>query len=447
MRLRLAFLLFLVTCSNSGSPGPPDPPDPADPPARPNILVLITDDQRADALREVMPITYRRIVQQGVEFTRAFATTPLCCPSRSSILTGLYARHHGVRHNSALLGPFTVAHRLRDAGYRTGHVGKFLNSWSGAPRVEYDFWVHHHGGYENPRLNVNGDNVTASGYVADVLRDHALAFLDQTAAEPTRPFLLFFNPNAPHLPATPAAQDAGRFAGHAAHRPPSYDEADVSDKPAWIQALPRLSAEQRAELDRTRQRQLESLVAVDRAIGALLDRLESQGRLGDTLVIFLSDNGYLWGEHRLTKKAVAYEESVRVPFALRYPRLVTAPRAESALVATIDIAPTIYELARVEGAGSVDGRSLVDLLGGPAGWRDALLLEAWPDEGGHDPDAPDRSPAWAAVRTDRHVYIETVGDRSELYDLTADPFQLENLAEDPDQASVVAALRARLHAF
>jgi arylsulfatase A-like enzyme len=231
------------------------------------------------------------------------------------------------------------------------------------------------------------------------------------------------------------------------HRPPSWNKTDGSGKPRWFQALRPLAPDTIELIDAFRRAQLQSLNGLDQAVERLLDELSRQGKLDDTLVIYLSDNGHFWGEHRIPwGKNSVYEESSRVPFAVRYPRLVAKPRVDTRLVANIDIAPTIYHLARIPIPSEVDGRSLVPLLGDSAkanpsvSWREELLLEGWA------PPAlvkAGRAP-YAAIHTGRYVYVETDGDRSELYDLMSDPQQLQNQLDNPAHARIVSDLKPRL---
>jgi N-acetylglucosamine-6-sulfatase len=440
--------LALLARETTGSPPPRRPAAAPSAPAaaaaaaaaRPNFLIIVSDDQRWDTFsRAYMPLTFARLVDRGVRFSSAYVTTSLCCPSRSSILTGLYARHHGVRDNDDPLTRATVAQRLHAAGYYTALVGKYINSFNHlrGRLPEFDFTAL--GGninqYYNPPLNVNGQLAVRRGYITYLLRDYALQFLRQAPRD--RPFLLLFTPNAPHEPADPAPGDGGLYPGLAPYRPPSFNEADVSDKPAWLRARPPLRAIQVDSIDRLRRKQLQSLRALDRAVGALLDALRAEGRLDDTFVLFLSDNGYLWGEHRLHTKPYVYDETHRVPLAVRYPPLAAGPRADAHLVANVDIAPTLYELAGLPIPPEVDGRSLVPLLRGAAPWRDALLLEGWPLADGS-------GRTYQAIRTQRYAYIETRGDAAELYDLQRDPYQLENVASRPEYAALVSRLRTRL---
>lgn len=408
-----------------------------EPAGPPNFLLIVTDDQRYDTTGEYMPETQERIFDEGVTFANAFVTTPLCCPSRASILTGKYAHTHGVRTNDDALTQPTFVHRLHEAGYYTGQIGKYLNSYDfrQPPRPEFDFWVVSHGGgseYYNASLNVNGEQRRARFYITHVLQSHAEQFLEEATAL-DQPFLLIFAPNAPHLPALPAPENAQLYAELPPYRPPSHNEPDVSDKPAWLQNTRLLNENEQEELDRLRRNQLRSLKTVDEVVAALLDRLEEEGQLDNTVVMFLSDNGHFWGEHRLGGKVYPYEQSIRVPYGLRYPKLAPEGEIREELVANIDIAPTIYELAGLPIPEEVDGRSLVSLLEGDGSWRDELLLEAWPGQF-----------HYSAVRTERYVYVETDGDLPELYDLERDPHQLENAVDDPSYADVVADLRRRL---
>jgi len=407
--------------------------------SRPNFLIIITDDQRFDTM-DFMPKTKRWIFDQGLSFKRAYVTTPLCCPSRASILTGMYAHKHGVRLNEDQLLEETFVTQLHESGYYTGFVGKYLNSWSGLPRPEFDYWAARkagHSTYFDPQINLNGRWQTMPGYVTYVLRDLALAFFDSLAGQ-QQPFLLFFSHTAPHAPLDPAPSDTLLYNDLPPHRPPSYDEADVSDKPRWIQALPRLSRGAARSIDQHRLRQLQCLHSVDQANDSLLATLARRGLLDNTVVFFLSDNGFHEGEHRLISKWFVYEEAIRVPFAVRYPPLIT-PRVEHRLVANIDIAPTVLELAGLPIPAKIDGRSLTALMRPGQPWREDLLIEGWPEQRG--------GPLYAAIHTEHAVYVESQGDRAEFYDLHNDPYQLNNQINSPEFAAEIDRLRQRLHQF
>jgi arylsulfatase A-like enzyme len=404
--------------------------------APPNFLIIISDDQRYDTM-DFMPHTKARIFDEGITFTSAFVTTPLCSPSRASIFTGMYAHKHGVLGNGNVLKKKTFAERLHENGYYTGLVGKYMNVSKGTPRPEFDYWLAHEDGvsrYFDPWLNTNGTWSIHPGYITHILRDSALAFI-RRAEQQEKPFLLIFAPNAPHDPSNPAPGDESLYPNLPPHRPPSFDEADVSDKPAWVQNRSPITTGELAQIDAFRLKQLQSLNALDKAIDSLLTTLAEQQKLDNTFVLYISDNGFFWGEHRLRGKNFVYEEAAHVPMALRYPALVKTPRLEEKLVANIDIAPTIYELAGIDLPPEMDGRSLVPLLNATDKWRNDLLIEGWPGP---------LYTTYAAVRTEHTIYVENENERPEYYDLIADPYQLENLADNPANAAAVAALKTRL---
>lgn len=401
---------------------------------RPNFLIIITDDQRYDTM-EYMPNTLAGIFEQGVTFSKAYVTTPFCCPSRSSIFTGMYAHNHQVRENKDPLNIETVMFALHENGYYTGMIGKYLNSWVGEPKPEFDSWVAIRSGesaYKDPELNVNGEWKIHPGYITYILADYAIEFLDK-ASKQSEPFLLIFAPNAPHTPTRPADEDLALYDQLPGYSAPSLNEEDVSDKPASISNKQLLTEDELKQLDDERRRQILTLIALDRKVGEILDKLEETGQLDNTVIIFLSDNGLHWGEHRLDSKSTLYEESSHVPFGMRYPALVPTPYVEQRLIANIDIAPTLYELAGINIPYRVDGQSLVDLFNPNKKWRDHILLEAWPPRG-----------VWTAVHSGRYVYAETEGDLSEFYDLEVDPYQLENQINNPDYQDVIADMNKQL---
>jgi arylsulfatase A-like enzyme len=402
---------------------------------RPNFLIIVTDDQRYDTM-EYMPNTQELIFDQGVTFSSGYITTPFCCPSRASILTGMYAHNHYVHVNEDDLNFGTVIEDLHKNGYYTGLVGKYLNSWKGEARPEFDYWVSFFGGtvpnYYDPNLNVNGTWEAKTGYITYLFKDYAIDFLDK-AANQRKPFILLFTPNAPHAPFTPAKEDNMLLADLPPHRPPNYNEEDVSDKPASIAGKGLLTDEDGEQIEKTRRRQLLTLMSLDRSIAEVIKKLEATGELNNTVIVFISDNGKHWGEHRMDSKSTAYEESVKVPFALRYPPLVPVPYIEDRLAANIDIAPTMYELSETRMPDTVDGLSLVSLLNGIGDWRDHLLLEAWPDRG-----------YWSAIHTGQYVYIETENDLSEFYDLSIDPYEMDSRLNDPQYQAIIQELKGYL---
>lgn len=457
-------------------------PDPQ--PLRPNILFILTDDQRWDTTddthspvpgQDVMPGLRQELGGSGIEFANAFLGTPLCCPSRASILRGQYAHDTGVYTNNGPHGgaddfvPLeseTVATLLQAAGYRTGFLGKYLNGyrnlWPGddVPYIPAGWTVWN--GFEQPkyfdyRLVEDGVPVAygsaEADYSTDVLREKAKEFISDSVAA-GEPFFLYLAFKAPHGPFDPAPRHVGQFSTLPPWRPASHNEPDVSDKPGWVQATSPLTPAEVAELDGIRIAQLEMLQSIDEAIGGsttygitgLMEHLRSLGVADDTLVVYFADNGWHWGEHRYQAKNKPYEESIRAPMFVRYPRLAPLARVESALALNIDFCPTFVDLALratdPQPTISFGGESLVRLLDGSApSWRTDFMTEGWP--GNH---------VWATVREAQWKYTElpvTPGDPTttfeyELYDLVNDPLELANLADDPVHAPRMAAMAARL---
>ena len=420
--------------------------------ARPNVILVVTDDQRWDEL-DAMPTVAALRQRRTVAFTNAFAPTPVCCPARATILTGLYAHTHGVRtlDGTRFVGPDaeTLAVWLRRRRYRTALVGKYVNGYAAlgpparptwyvppgwdrwralVPSAYYDYAIVDEAGV------ATGHGSAPEDYSTDVLRDQAVAFVRESLAAGRR-FFLYFAPYAPHpdWPAfdpVPAPRHLDRLTGLAPYRPPSFMEPDVSDKPARSYAI-FLGA---AFLDAHRQRRLESLLAVDDAVAALLAAVAEAGADRRTIVVFTSDNGYLLGEHRLLGKPHPYEECHRVPLLVHDPRRRGARRTDAHLVTHVDIAPTVagYAGARTS---PVEGRSLRPLIRGlPVRWRKSFPLEAW--------SVPDGAVQYRGVRTTRWSWVEypATGEQ-ELYDLDADPYQLENQAANPALANTAAELR------
>ena len=459
-------------------------PDPQ--PLRPNILFLFTDDQRWDSTDGIhsptgafiMPRTRAELTDQGVQFPDAFITTPVCCPARASTLAGSYAHRTGVYRNQGTNGgaddfedASSLATWLQAAGYRTSLIGKYLNGyaglwdrsigeppyvppgwteWRGLRRVSFFNYIFVEpnglGGYAEVQYGSAPED-----YLTDVMREKAKTFMSESVAA-GEPFFLYLSFKAPHLPQIPAPRHEGSFQHFPPWRPPSWNEADVSDKPAWVQATPEMTPEEQADIDQIRIDQLEMLRAVDEAIGGseeygivgIMEHLRNLGVADDTIVVYLSDNGWQWGEHRMRAKNKPYEESIRSPMFVRYPKLAPLPRTEPGFALNIDLGPTFAELAGVGVPIAHDGESLVNLLDGtaPAGtWRSDFLTEGWPG------DHP-----WATVREAQWKYTEipvTPGDpntlfETELYDLWSDPYELENVASDPVNAVRVAEMALRL---
>jgi arylsulfatase A-like enzyme len=412
-----------------------------------NIVFILTDDQRANTMAQ-MPLTMSLIGNPGVRFVNAFATTPLCCPARATILTGLYTHNHNVRSNGAPYGApafadaSTIATWLQAAGYRTALVGKYLNLYNKKTPWPYQapgwsYWsVFKAPNYYSYRLVENYKEVlygsTTSAYSTKVIARKAVAFIDSTP--PSQPLFLHFAPFAPHEPATPASIDQTLFSTLAKWRPPAFNEADVSDKPLWIRNLPLLTSTVKQTQDNFRLKQLRSLQAVDRAVRDIVNALIRTGRMSNTAIVFASDNGLSWGEHRYRFKNCVYEECIRIPFMVLAPGI--PPRVDSSFVALIDLAPTFAEWTGVTPPFAVNGVSLVGLLANPGRlWRQELLLEVL---GTADPNGIEG--LFSGVRTQRYTYAEHTTGELELYDMKVDPNQLTNIAGDPANAGLIAQL-------
>lgn len=422
---------------------------------QPNIIFVLTDDLDFASTRK-MPQISSLLADQGASFEEAFVSHSLCCPSRSTILTGLYDHNHHVLGNEPPSGGFqkflsegheedTIAVRLQEAGYRTAFFGKYLNGYpAGDPTHIPPGWEEWYGKLDeqrlyNYRINENGEEVSYGNepedFFTDVLSGQATDFV-QRAAPDYKPFFMYVAPTAPHGPANPAERHKGAFSEEEPPRPPSFDEEDVSDKPSQIQSIKRVSEEDASRIDDYYRQRLESMLAVDEMVGSLVQKLESTGELDNTFIFFTSDNGFEQGEHRLQQgKNQAYEESSHVPLLVRGPG-VPAGSETAKLALNTDFAPTFADLAGAEFP--ADGRSLVPLLGGDEDlplWRTSVLLERLPTQRGYQ-----------AIRTDTHKYVEYNNGEKELYDLEADPYELDNLYESADP-SLVKDLKARLEAL
>lgn len=440
----------LVTVDLSGVDQVTNAPGQRVAPQPPNIVLILTDDQRGDTLR-YMPIVRRLLVHHGITFTNGYVVNPVCCPSRTSILTGLYSHSTGVYTNHRPNGGFsafhgdgsTIATWLQAAGYRTGLFGKYLNQYGHEPYVPpgWDRWfaTHRGGGYYDYEAVTNGTvreyDSDSSSYGTTVLREEAVSFIRQT--DPSTPLFVYWAPHAPHEPAIPHPSDRDAFSSLSSWRPRNYDESDVGDKPGYVSRLPRLDQAAAAEIDAFRRRQLEALQAVDRAVRAIVQTLRDTDRLHDTMIVFMSDNGMLWGEHRLHGKSVPYEEAIRVPFVLRYDALLDASREDDHLVLNIDLAPTFAAVGGVD-APDVEGRSLLSLLrGDDDNWRTEFLIE-------HVGEGARAAPTFCAIHTDRYVLVRYATGEEELYDLARDPQQMTNRAGWGRYLDLRRVLRSKL---
>jgi N-acetylglucosamine-6-sulfatase len=433
---------------------------------RPNVLVIETDDQTAESMR-IMNNVNALIGSEGVTFKNSFVNYSLCCPSRATFLTGQYVHNHGVLSTRAPSGGFdrfeslhgnnNLAVWLHDAGYYTALVGKYLNGYNDRTLVPPGWSEWYASGKQdvyNYRLNENGSLVyygyKPADFKQDVLTQKAVDFVDRRAPDP-QPFFLWLTYTAPHdggwggaaLPychdpaAKPAPRHAHAFDTEPLPTPPNFNEADVSDKPAAIRSLPRLTASDFTNVRKMYRCQLDSLLSVDEGVQKVVNALTASGELNNTLLIFTSDNGFFNGEHRLfDAKMNIYEESIRVPLEMRGPG-IPAGGTVGDLAINADLAPTIVDAANANPGLVMDGRSLIPVAQQPgieAGRQ--LLIE--------QPVAETRR-GFAAIRTERYMYAEHSTGEKELYDLKKDPFERGSRHNDPAYAAVKARLADRLH--
>jgi arylsulfatase A-like enzyme len=431
----LAAVAALMT-SCTGSRGSVNPPGDVER-GRPNVLVFITDDQRADSM-DAMPLTSKWFREEGRWYPNAFALTPVCCPSRASIFSGRFTHNHGVKQFT----PYELDQRstlqayLQRHGYRTAFYGKYLNAFSLANDPPFfDDWAVFPQSTTDTYLggswNVNGESREVSQYSTDFLRRKAFTF----AEDGREPWLMFISTPQAHLPylAEPEFEDADV---------PSWDgndavfESDLSDKPESVRHPVRGKCDLTCGRE-TRTAQYRTLMSVDRLVDDVMTTLQERGEADNTIAFFLSDNGFLWGEHGVTNKRLPYAQSVMIPFGMRWPAEVNSGTDER-LVATIDIAPTVLKAAGIPQRRNhpMDGRSLLS-----SEWeRDDILIEHWPAE---------TVPAYASLWGDGYQYVEYYDRKlkrttfKEYYDLEADPWQLENLLVADDVADRPSAARLR----
>jgi N-acetylglucosamine-6-sulfatase len=448
--------------------------DPGAAASGPNVVVVMTDDQRFDDM-PALPKTRRLIGEAGVTFTRSFASYPVCCPARATFFTGQYAHNHEVRCLYPRCGGGYGKLNQREylpvwlerAGYATAHIGKFLNGYgSERPPDKPNGWTEWYGlvdhstyrmwGYdlfENDERHTYGRVLREVGryYQTDVLTEKATQFIDRRARGDA-PFFLSVAYLAPHHESgrtqeltgklvRPAPRHRGRYAHMAVPKPPSFNESDLDDKPWFVARWNRAISARReaAILKRTRERWA-SLPAVDDGVEAIIEALRNTGELDNTYVIFTSDHGFMQGEHRIPQgKMVPYDPSTQVPLLIRGPGIPRS-RTTKALVGDVDLAPTILDATPARPSRPLDGRSILPFA------RDVRLRSLRPflhttagqgargrtntREGGTRGTQP-RVPAWSAVRTTRWLYVEYKGGQRELYDLKHDHWQMNSVIDDP----------------
>mgnify|MGYP001199843986 CR=1 FL=1 len=439
---------------------------------RPNIIFILVDDLRWDDFGAgghpfVETPNIDRIANEGARFLNAFASTPLCSPSRASFLTGLYAHTNGIEDNLARNETshelLTFPRALNANGYETAFIGKWHMGNDDSPRPGFDRWVGMRGQGEavDPVLNIDGTRTPTPGYVTDLLTDFSIDFIEQ---ERTGPFALYVSHKALHpnifqaddgssraLSGQPsgfvaAERHRGRYADAVIERRFNATQP-IRGKPALqrqIGDLPPLRPGGGTS-DNTVRGRLEMLLGVDDSTGRLLETLEAMGELDNTIVVLAGDHGYFYGEHGLGgERRLAYEESSRIPLMVRYPPLVEAGITPELLVMNIDVAPTLLELGGSQPARPLHGVSLVPLLRGeePSDWRSSILVEYYTDT----VFRRIVTMGYKAVRTDRYKYIDylELEGMDELYDLESDPFELDNVIDDPGYSTILEQMKDEL---
>jgi arylsulfatase A-like enzyme len=453
--------------------------------AGPNIVVILTDDEEDTGSTSYLP-NVQALAAQGVTFKNSFVNFSLCSPSRSSFFTGQAAHNDGVISNKPNKGGGWEIFKpeeandlpvwLKSAGYTTALIGKYengygagklprlastaywsnaLNGWFGIGTPDKQHWVPPGWDlwyaftkvrYYDCSINENGRLLDfghePADYSTDLLKDRAVRFIKDQAGSST-PFFMLIATKAPHgqgeegqkEPAIPSPAYANAFADIKLPKTPAYDEEDVSDKPPLVANSPRLSDATKAQIEVSYRAELQSLRSVDDLVGEVVKALNTAGKLDNTVIVYTSDNGYAYGDHRLFGKNTVYEPSIRVPLVIRGPGL---PRNETRdqLVNNLDVAATIQEIAGLKPSVAPDGRPLMPILvDAKAPWRSAILVE------GGNGVGKKTDKRYAAVRTATRKYVRYGDGFEELYDLVADPYELDNKVKDPRYASDVAMLR------
>ena len=439
--------------------------------SRPNIVVVLVDDLRWDEISCAGHPVVRtphidRVAQEGARFRNAFATTPLCSPSRASFLTGQYPHRNGITDNTDRSEQShrlrTFPRRLQKAGYETGYVGKWHMGNDNSRRPGFDYWacLAGQGTSRDPVMNEDGERVELKGYTTDILNQKASAFIGRDRDQ-GKPFCLYIAHKALHPELV--QYDDGSISDPSAARfiPAKRHEAlyadapvprrlnvtdDLKGKPALLRKIADLPALSRSTgtSDETVRDRWRMLAAVDEGVGMLFDALEKGNVLDETVLVFTSDHGYWYGEHGLSvERRLAYEEAARIPLLIRYPKAAPAGGLIDQLVLSIDLAPTLLDLAGVE-PGGVDGRSLAPMLAGeaPGNWRTSFLIEYYTDT----VFSRVHRMGYKAIRTERFKYIHYVDleGMDELYDLRSDPYEMTNVIDAPESRETLRELKAEM---
>lgn len=448
---------------------------------KPNIILVVVDDQRWDEFGAgghpyLETPNIDRLAREGVQFTEAYSVSPLCSPNRASILTGQYISRHGIVDN---LARDAASHRLdlfakdlQRAGYKTAHVGKWHMGNDASRRPGYDYWVSYAGqGRSNdPELYENGGFRVVPGYMTDILTDRAVEFI---RGKDERPFFLYIGHKAIHPDVlqrddssidiaygskfTPADRHVNRYDDKVYPRRRNAVNVpdDLIGKPVLAEILEKKNSQVTRRTwqslldpgtsEETIRDRAEMMLAVDEGLGQILDELEKQNLLNNTAVILTSDNGYFYGEHGLSiERRLPYEEAVRVPLIVRYPAALKPGEKKGGFALSIDIAPTILDLAKVDIGDHIQGKSLLGLMQEPPiPWRDSFLIEYVSYE---KPMSWLIGTSYKVIRKGNYKYIHWVHhpQKNELYDLGNDPFELVNLVDVPRHRQRIKKLKEEL---
>jgi N-acetylglucosamine-6-sulfatase len=438
---------------------------------RRSLIFILTDDHRFDVMScaghpFVRTPHLDRLAKRGVLFENAFVTTSLCSPSRASILTGQYVHAHGVTDNITPLPPRlqTFPQMLQKHGYRTALIGKWhMGGDSDEPRPGFDRWISFRGQgrYYDPVLNTDGVRREVKGHVTDILTEEALRFIEENRS---RPFLLYLGHKAVHADFQPAQRHKNLYSDVPIPYPKSYaaTEENYRGKPDWVRKQRNSwhgvdgMYDHRIDFEQFYRDYCRTLMGVDESVGRILSELEGKGLLNDTLVVYMGDNGFQFGEHGLIDKRTMYETSIRVPMMAHCPDLFSGNRRVHGMALNLDIGPTMLAAAGAPALPTAQGRSLLDLVRGDPNWRSEFLYEYFWER-----DYP-QTPTVLGLRTDRHSYMSYHGiwDLDELYDLERDPGQMNNLLgavrlttesgrlfnqiHDPELKNLVAGFQERI---
>jgi N-acetylglucosamine-6-sulfatase len=423
-----------------------------------NIIFILTDDHRYDALGFLKGQSFLRtphldqMARQGVYMKNAFVTTALCSPSRASILTGLYAHQHGVVDNNNPVSPklIFISQYLQKAGYETAMIGKWhMGGETDDPQRGFDHWVSFkaQGTYLPSKngFNVDGKKVPQKGYITDELTDYALDWLKTRKGD--KPFMLYLAHKGVHAEFEPAERHKGSFKNETFVEPLTMNPSNVNDAPMWARNQRNswhgvdFPYHSNLNIADYYKRYAETLRAVDDSVGRIMAWLQEKGLLDGTLVIYMGDNGFAFGEHGLIDKRTAYEESMRVPMLVQCPELFKGGTTSEGVVANIDITPTLLEAAGLKTPGYLPGQSLIGAAQGkPAPGRDGLLYEYYWER-----NFP-QTPTLHALRGSRYKYIHVHGlwDTDELYDLQNDPLETTNLIFSQEHQEIVRQMNQKL---